>query len=453
MNRSSPEDANINRFLRTRYFRHPKSVVMYRSILRDFCCFVAAHKARRPSLPILQQWLQARILQWPLDLVCERARSVEHFLEWMTVSGAITSNPFTELHREYGPHTSPIVQALLSEDVTAALEKLRPLARFGSFLGQLMQEHIAQMRALGYRYETAERVLLRFDRFLQRHPELTDKPLSELVEVWAQERPNPNHQQMAQSVGRVVSKAMHRLDPTVPILPVATAARRRAQREHRRPHLYSDDDIQRLFQAALSFPSPKASLRPVSIYTMMVLAYCAGLRGGEIARLTLADVQLQDGTIDIRESKFFKHRRLPLAPGVVAVLKHYLLEREKAGAPNRPDSGLFWQQQTHKPYARCTVRMLITEVLRRAGLKPPRGRVGPRPHDFRHSMVGSRMRKWYREGINPQSRLPYLSTYLGHKDLKSTLAYVHITPELLQMASDRFRKHAAPALRTAGGAR
>ena len=340
-----------------------------------------------------------------------------------------------------------------SEDVAAALEKLRPVQRFGSFLGQLMQQHIGQMRALGYRYETCEGELLRFDRFLQGHPELIGRPLSQLVQVWAQERPGLNHQRETQAVGRVVSKAMYRLDPTVPILPAATDAVRRVRREHRRPYLYSDDEIQRLFQAALSLPSPKATLRPLSLYTMLVLAYCAGLRRSEIARLTLADVQLQDSTIDIRETKFFKHRRLPLAPGVIAALKRYLLEREKAGAPTRPDSGLFWQQQTGKPYTHGRVGDLLCRVLRRAGLKPPRGRVGPRSHDLRHSMVGHRMREWYREGINPQSKLAYLSTFLGHKDLQSTLAYVHITPELLQMASDRFRKHAAPALHAKGRAR
>jgi integrase/recombinase XerD len=453
MNRSSPEDANINRFLRTQHFRDRKTVVIYRSLLRDFCCFVAANKAGAPSLSIIQQWLQARILQSPLSDVCHRAQLVERFLEWMTVTGAIPSNPFTELHREYSPHTTRIVQALLSEDVAAALEKLRPLPRFGSFLGQVMQEHIGQMRTLGYRYETWECVLLRFDRFLQRHPELTGKPLSQLVKAWAEQRPALNHLREAQDVGRLISKAMHRLDPTVPILPAATAAARRAQREHRRPHLYSDDEIQRIFQAALSFPSPKAPLRPLSLYTMLVLAYCAGLRRGEIARLTLADIQLQDGTIDIRETKFFKHRRLPLAPGVVKVLRHYLLEREKAGAPTRADSGLFWQEQPRKAYVRGSVGNLVFQVLRRAGLKPQRGRVGPRQHDMRHSMVGHRMREWYRQGINPQSKLPHLSTFLGHKDLQSTLAYVHITPELRQIASDRFRKHAAPALRAARGAR
>ena len=48
--------------------------------------------------------------------------------------------------------------------------------------------------------------------------------------------------------------------------------------------------------------------------------------------------------------------------------------------------------------------------------------------------------------VNPQSRLPYLATYLGHKDINSTLVYLTITQELLQHASERFRQYGAFAV-------
>jgi integrase/recombinase XerD len=218
--------------------------------------------------------LKERRQKWPLHMVCHRARLVERFLEWSQAHGVISANPFAELHRHYGPRTTPIVRALLSEDVEAALQELRPLPRFGSFLGKLMEEHVTQMRSLGYRYDVNEGMLLRFDRFLQRHTELTGAPLSKLVEVWSESHPSPYHLGEAQKVGRLISKAMHRLDPNIAILPVAgVEVRQRACQQQRRPYLYTDEEIQRLLQAALSFPSPKALLRPLSLYTMLILAY------------------------------------------------------------------------------------------------------------------------------------------------------------------------------------
>jgi integrase/recombinase XerD len=453
MTRSSPTDAQTQlRFLKAQRFRYRKTATVYACVLRGFQCFVAEHAVDEPlSLSLVQQWLREQSLKWPVHMVCHRARLIERFLEWLQAVRAIPTNPFAELHRNYGARTAPIVRALLSADIDAALQQLRPLPKFGSFLGQHMREHVTQMRSIGYRYDVHERQLLRFDRFLQRHAELASTPLPKLIEIWSASRSTPQHLHEAQEVGRLFSKALHRLDPSVAILPVSVDVHRLARRLNRRPYPYTEEEIKRLLQAALSFPSPKAPLRPLGLYTMLVLAYCAGLRLGEIVGLTLADVDLQGETIDIRETKFFKSRRLPLAPSAMEAVKRYLVARQAAGAPTRGQSGLFWNQRCADRYSYGGIRNLLVQVLRRAGLKPARGRVGPRIHDLRHAMAVARMRQWYRDGINPQSRLPYLATYLGHKDIESTLVYLNISPELLQEASARFRKIGAAALHTTGG--
>jgi len=443
----------IEQFLRIQHFRHVATPKNYAGTLRNFTGFVSAHcGAAAPTVPIMEQWLKERSLKWPAHILYHRTSLVERYLQWLQEQGVIASNPFAELHRQYGPRTTPIVRALVGED-GKTLEQLRQLPPFGSFLGPVMQDHVAHMRTLGYRYHTEDELLLRFDRFLQRRPELSGLPLDRLVERWTEEQPSPCRLFEACKAGRIVSKAMHRVDPRVPVLPIGDGVARAARQHHRSAHLYTDEEIRQILRAALAYPSPKAPWRPVSLFTMLMLAYCAGLRGGEIVRLSLGDVDLRQETIDIRETKFFKHRRLPLAPGVMAALKHYLSVRQDAGAPTNPESPLFWSPQRSRGYSIGGVRLVLTDVLRRAGVKPARGAVGARIHDLRHSMVGHRMRDWYKSGINPQSRLPYLATYLGHKDIRSTLVYLNITPELLQEASERFRKNGAAALRAVEGSR
>src|SRR6202011_5572508 len=169
----------------------------------------------------------------------------------------------------------------------------------------------------------------------------------------------------ARRAGRVVSKAMHRLDPRVPVLSIGDGVARAARRHHRAAHLYTDEEVQRILQAALAYPSPKAPWRPTWLFTMLMLAYCAGLRGGEIARLKLGDIDLRAETVEIRETKFFKHRRLPLAAGVIAALRRYLLLREQAAAPMSPDSPLFWSPQSNRGYTVGGMRLVLTDVLRR----------------------------------------------------------------------------------------
>lgn len=454
MTRPSLADAKvIERFLRAQHFRHPATSKNYAGTLRNFAGAVSKHSgAAAPTVPIMRQWLKERSLRWPAHILHHRTFLIERYLQWLEKQGIIASNPFRELHQQYGPRTTPITRALVSED-NNRLQQLRRLPPFGSFLGRVMEDHVAHMRTLGYRYDTAEELLLRFDRFLQRHPELSGLPLNKLVEHWGQEQPSPSRLFDARKAGRIVSKAMHRRDPRVPVLPIGDGVARAARQHHRLAHLYTDEEVRRILQAALAYPSPKAPWRPVWLFTMLMLAYCAGLRGGEIARLKLGDVDLREETIDIRETKFFKHRRLPLAPGVMAALKRYLALREQVAAPINPDSPLFWSPQRNRGYTVGGMRLVLTDVLRRAGVKPQRGALGPRIHDMRHTMVGHRMRDWYKSGINPQSRLPYLATYLGHKDIRSTLVYLNITPELLQEAAERLRKNGAAALRAVEGSR
>jgi site-specific recombinase XerD len=185
---------------------------------------------------------------------------------------------------------------------------------------------------------------------------------------------------------------------------------------------------------------------------MLVLAYCAGLRIGEVVRLNVGDFNIDDRVIEVHGTKFFKSRRLPLSASAVAALQSYLTARKVAGASTSPDAALFWHQHAGGRYSRDRAGKLLVRVLRRAKLKPDPGRVGPRVHDLRHAFVAGRMLAWYREGINPQSRLPYLATYLGHKDINSTLVYLTVTQNLLQQASERFRVRCAhPAALTEGG--
>lgn len=314
-----------------------------------------------------------------------------------------------------------------------------------------MRDHVTLMKSMGYRYKTDEAGLLRFDRFLQGRPDLSGQPLKMLVREWTRASLAPSHALLCQRIGRTVSKALNRIDPTIPVIPCDRRVQRQAFQSRRRPYIYTEDEVRHLLDVARGFSSPRSPLRPPTLYTMLVLAYCAGLRLGELVRLNVGDIDFQDGTIDIRDSKFFKTRRLPLAPSVVSALRQYLVAREQAGAPTNPVSGLFWHTQAPGPYSRVTAHMLLVGVLRRAGLKPKKGYVGPRIHDLRHAFVANRMLAWYREGINAQQRLPHLATYLGHKDIRSTLVYLTVTLELLQQASERFRVMGARILRASAG--
>lgn len=445
---TTKDEDNIRRFLESLHLRSPDVFRQYRGLLRGFLHFVCTQPGSTALCEdTMLAWLRERRKHCSMHTVERDAREVDRFLDWMQMKGRVGSNPFRVLRAQYGKRTGPIARALLNSNRSAALEALRPPPAFASVLGPLMRDHVTLMRSLGHRYVHSEGKLRRFDRFLQRRPDLKDKPLAMLIEAWRNAVPGLQHALEAQECGRMLSKAQARLDPTVKMPSTDRQLLRQVLAQHRRPYIYTDDEVEKLLKTALSVMPKLSPLRPFSMYTMLVLAYCAGLRIREIVNLNLADVDLKEGTIEIRQTKFFKSRRLPLATSVVEALKSYLDKRRTAGAPQGPTAPLFWHQQEGGRYSPKSGSSMLVEVLRLAGVKPEHGKAGPRVHDLRHAMVCNRMLSWYKQGINPQARLAHLSTYMGHVNINATLAYLTITPELLQLASERFREHAVHVLR------
>ena len=396
---------------------------------------------------MLLAWLRVSAIRRAPSTLLHRTRIIDRFLERLVEIGAIERNPVVALRDESNiKQCMPIWRALASRNPEWALAELRQPRPFGSALGEMMAEHVGMMRRRGYKYTSQPLLLLPFDRFLQLHPGPEAEPLSAMIDRWAATNVTRHHAEECEKLKRVFAKILRHRDPSMPVRRPDPRPRKEAARQWRKPHIYSPADLRRMLDVARTYPSPRAPLRPLSTYTMLLLAYCAGLRRGELARLDVGDVDLQDGTITIRQTKFFKTRTLPLPDSVVVELRAYIDARRRAGRSQDARSGLFWHERGDGHYTPEMITWLLADVIRRAGLKPLRGKTGPRVHDLRHSMVVNRILEWYRTGINPQDRLPFLATYLGHRDINSTLVYITVTQDLLQEASERFRAVGARCL-------
>ena len=424
----------------------------YLYTLRAFDEFVLDRtRGEGATVATLRTWLQREVERSPLPSVIRRMGLIADYVEWRKAVPA-DSHPLVELRAQHGRPLAPIVRALLADDHESALERLKPLPDWGSVLGPTMKEHVERMQTLGHRYDVRLADLKRFDRFLQCRRDLAGSSLTQMLDAWRDEGSSARHQLVAQQCEQILAKALRRKDPTVRIPPTVAGLYRQVAKQERRPYVFTEDEVRRLFDAARAFPSPKkASLRPVALHAMVALAYCTGMRVGEVASLTLGDLDLQAGVIEIRETKFFKSRRLPMAPEALRVLRNYVEARRATGAPTVPGAQMWWSPLRRGGYCCGAIQEYLNAVMRNAGLKPDRGAQGPRIHDLRHTFVAHRMMQWYRDGVEPQPLLPYLATYLGHKDIRSTLNYLQIAPELLQQASERHRHHNAGVLGSTGG--
>ena len=80
------------------------------------------------------------------------------------------------------------------------------------------------------------------------------------------------------------------------------------------PYIYSRDELRRLLDAIPSLPAIPEPSRAPDPAAILLLLYGAGLRRGEALRLTVADVDLANSLLTIRNTKFFKSRLVPIGP-------------------------------------------------------------------------------------------------------------------------------------------
>jgi integrase len=86
------------------------------------------------------------------------------------------------------------------------------------------------------------------------------------------------------------------------------------------------------------------------------------------------------------------------------------------------------------------VQHVYIMLTRRAGLTPRSPSCRPRIHDLRHTFAVRTVLEWYRASLDVETRLPLLSTYLGHSAPASTYWYLSATPELMALASQRLEQ-------------
>lgn len=184
-----------------------------------------------------------------------------------------------------------------------------------------------------------------------------------------------------------------------------------------------------------------------------MLLYTTGLRRGELARLTVGDYDAHERTLMIRASKFHKSRLVPLSTDAAREIDHLLEIRRRLRFPTESDSPLLWHRS--RRYSGGGIGIAMRTLFRRAGIRTSTGRL-PRTHDFRHAFALAVLLRWYRAGVDVQTKLPSLANYMGHVSIVSTAYYLQFVESLAAAASARFAEHCGALITptpTGGGAR
>ena len=296
-------------------------------------------------------------------------------------------------------------------------------------LRTLCEDYLAFHRSLGAKLIMTRGLLFQFIAFLAQHeaPFIT----AALALEWASKPESVQQEWRARRLSEVrqFARYVHAVDPRHEVPPQRLLPYRRQRPQ---PYIYSDGEIEDLIGAARDL---SGRLRPRTCSTMLGLLAITGMRSGEVVRLDRDDVDLRQGVLTIRESKFGKSRLNLCHDTTVQALSDYAAWRDER-CP-RPQSPAFFLNERAKRIDKGNFRSTFKTLTCQTGLRDPAASRGPRLHDLRHTFSVRTLIRWYRDDVDIDRHLPRLSTWLGHASVVDTYWYLTAVPELMALAARR----------------
>ena len=299
------------------------------------------------------------------------------------------------------------------------------MSSFAKFLADRVESYIALRRSLGYAFTKSAAILRALARYVA--DEDLDGPFTQDLAVgfvlsWDG---TANGRAIRHGVVRRFCDYLAIHDGRTEALDPRTFPRSRAIPP---PRILTDEELDSLMSACRRV-SPGYPERSAMLTVFVGLLASTGLRSGEARRLDRADVDLVEGVLHIRKTKFRKDRLVPIHTTTLAALRLYARHRDTV-FPVPKDPAFFLTSRGNR-LSSAGLSSAFGAACRLADLN------GVRPHDLRHRFAVNRLAAWHRDRADVQACLPLLATYLGHSRYSDTAYYVTGTAELLGMAAER----------------
>jgi len=300
--------------------------------------------------------------------------------------------------------------------------------KYSGVLSEICKKFIAEKRAIGYAYNSEARQLSEFSRFTLHFDIPTDTLTEEVVQAWAQKKPTESDRSRYSrfSLIRQFSEYMQRMGYSSTSF--GNMAIPRASRTFI-PYIFTHDEIGQFFKATDAMKLSAHSVAPRRHLVMPVLfriLYCCGLRVSEATKLRGEDVDLKNGILTIRDSKFGKTRYVPMSGELTAVCAKYAETRLIA----KDGDDWFFAAPDGGHYGDRGIYGIFRELIWKAGISHGGRGKGPRVHDFRHTFCAHCLQKWVKQGKDLTNLLPRLTAYIGHSGFESTEKYLRLTAEV-----------------------
>ncbi len=303
-------------------------------------------------------------------------------------------------------------------------------------IAEQIKGFLEEKRALGYKYSSESWRLLQIDRLSK---ELNSPPNTlsqELIDTWNKRTATESRKTWYSRIGVANELTNYFVAHDLPCSKTIITLENTHSDSIFIPHIFTADELKRLFQAADNLNAPLSSphRRDVAALLFRVL-YSCGLRLNEALSLTIGDVDIENGIITIKGGKSKVDRYVPMSWQLSDRCATY----QETVLDGADSSGIFFSAPSGGKYGHSTVTYMWNQILHSAGI--PKNDDGPRIHDLRHTFAVHCLKKWVDDGEQVNALLPVLSSYMGHVNLGSVNKYLRLTADVFPDITRRVEKY------------
>ncbi len=203
-----------------------------------------------------------------------------------------------------------------------------------------------------------------------------------------------------------------------------------------KPIIFSEKEITKLFETMDNFMKDYICKKYYRLYysysVLFRLLFACGLRVSEIIKINIENINFNENTIDIIDSKRHISRIIVFSNSMKKILEDYIKLFDI-------QNGLLFRNMRNHIIIKSELSVYYKSILKKANLN-----VNAHIHDLRHCFCNNAFNQMLEKGYDENVIIVYLYKYMGHKSIIETEYYLHFTDynkSKLLKTNDTFSKN------------
>ena len=186
-----------------------------------------------------------------------------------------------------------------------------------------------------------------------------------------------------------------------------------------KPVIFSDDETILLFRTMDKYKNQYKGKKYYRLYysycIIFRLLYACGLRVSEVVKITIENINFNDNTINIMDSKRHTSRLVVFSNSMKICLENYI-------KLFNIENGLIFKNSRNRIISCESIRKYYNKILELCNLNK-----NSHVHDLRHCFCNKALNQMLEKGYDENVAIVYLYKYMGHKTITETEYYLHFT--------------------------